>query len=276
MNLDDELRQLFSDDRLNVPVRSDAEESIVAGVSRIRRRRAVAASTVAAVTAIALIAGGVALAGMGRPQSVPAGQDMPNVPHLVSTTSSSPMTSSASTLSSVTQTSSTPTQASSSSPHDSHGGGKTSNSTTPPRSAGAGPSTGYSSSFGRDGYRQLKLGMTEQQALDTGMLDESSRQEFGGCRSYIFNDGLTGSDSVTISSGMGVVSIDRVTSGTTPEGVGMGSTHAQLQAAYPELTQDLVTPVPGNPNATYRFSFGRSEGDMVTGVGLARNGAGCG
>jgi hypothetical protein len=69
VELDDRLRELFADERLDLPAPPDAADAIVAGARRRRRTRtAVAASFSLTV----LVAGGVAVGGIGRLVSEPA------------------------------------------------------------------------------------------------------------------------------------------------------------------------------------------------------------
>jgi hypothetical protein len=96
MNLDDELRRLFADERLDLAVRPDAELTIVAGARRIRRRRFVA-GTVAAVAVAMVVGSGIALAGAAGPESVPAARTadpvVPTTMTTVPTTTTTPVTS---------------------------------------------------------------------------------------------------------------------------------------------------------------------------------------
>ncbi|GAA3460420.1 hypothetical protein ACFFSW_19755 [Saccharothrix longispora] len=80
MNLEDDLRALLADERLDVPVREGAEGALVARAARRRRRRAVGA--VAASTAVVLAVGGLAT-GLRVGGSEPA---TPPAPHVVTVT----------------------------------------------------------------------------------------------------------------------------------------------------------------------------------------------
>jgi len=71
VDLDDELRRLFQDQRLDIPVKPGADHAVVTGARRVRRRRMALASAGSAVAVAALVAGGVALAGLGGPSSMP-------------------------------------------------------------------------------------------------------------------------------------------------------------------------------------------------------------
>ncbi|GAA4411061.1 hypothetical protein GCM10023148_03140 [Actinokineospora soli] len=71
MTIDDDLRRLFTDDRLDVPVHAGATAAVVAGARRRRRRTATLGTGGALATAL-VIAGGVALGGGGTPPVPPA------------------------------------------------------------------------------------------------------------------------------------------------------------------------------------------------------------
>ncbi|HEX6343294.1 hypothetical protein [Umezawaea sp.] len=71
MDLDDELRRLFQDQRLEIPVKPGADHAVVTGARRVRRRRVALASAGSAFAVAALVAGGIALAGLGGPASMP-------------------------------------------------------------------------------------------------------------------------------------------------------------------------------------------------------------
>ncbi|MEU4442506.1 hypothetical protein AB0K14_01580 [Actinosynnema sp. NPDC050801] len=62
VELDDRLRELFADERLDLPARPDAAEVIVTGARRRRRARVAVASTFALTL---LVGGGVAVSGVG-------------------------------------------------------------------------------------------------------------------------------------------------------------------------------------------------------------------
>ncbi|WP_447005066.1 hypothetical protein ACRAKI_00465 [Saccharothrix isguenensis] len=69
VELDDRLRELFADDRLDLPAPPDTAEAIVAGARRRRRTRTAVA---AAFSLTVLVAGGAAVSGIGRLVSEPA------------------------------------------------------------------------------------------------------------------------------------------------------------------------------------------------------------
>ena len=78
MDLDDELRRLFQDQRLDIPVKPGADHAVVTGARRVRRRRVALASAGSAFAVAALVAGGVALAGLGGTASMPPAGSTPS------------------------------------------------------------------------------------------------------------------------------------------------------------------------------------------------------
>jgi hypothetical protein len=71
VDLDDELRRLFHDQRLDIPVRPGADVAVVTGARRVRRRRIALASAGSTFAVAALVAGGIALSGLGGASSMP-------------------------------------------------------------------------------------------------------------------------------------------------------------------------------------------------------------
>jgi hypothetical protein len=67
VDLDDELRRLFADDRLAVPVADGAEHAVVAGARRRRKHRMAVAAAGGVLAVTGLLFAGVALTGVGRP-----------------------------------------------------------------------------------------------------------------------------------------------------------------------------------------------------------------
>ncbi|WP_258344832.1 hypothetical protein [Saccharopolyspora gregorii] len=85
-DLDDELRRMFADDRLEVPVRTGAEWSLVAGARR-RRKRQTTLAAVGGVLAMGVLFGGGAVL-VARPDPGPV---RPAVPPVVGTSVPSPV-----------------------------------------------------------------------------------------------------------------------------------------------------------------------------------------
>jgi hypothetical protein len=66
-DLDEELRRLFADDRLTVPVAEGATGAVIAGARRRRRHRMAVAAAGGVLAVTGLVFAGAALTGIGRP-----------------------------------------------------------------------------------------------------------------------------------------------------------------------------------------------------------------
>lgn len=246
MELDDELRQLFTtDDRLDVPVRPKAEEIIVAGARRVRRRRIVVA-TASGGLAIALVVAGVVLAG-GRPDAMPPATGMSTTTQppasTVQVTSLASSTGTAGSTGTATSAATTTSSSESSS--------TISTETRNPRQ----PMLNYEV-LGPTGLRTLQLGQSLSDARATGMVGPLINVIGpGGCATYdmTYDGSLAGQ--LIISDTVQAISAAPV---RTPEGVGRGSTVEQVKAVYPDFEPPSglgtsTVHVPGNAGAIYRL-----------------------
>lgn len=221
--LDQELRSLFADDRLAVPVREDADAVIVAGARRLRRRRVMLQTTAGVVAVLALVVGGAAIAGVGDSQP---GEPVAAPPPAVTTTTPEATT---------TTTKSLPA----SEPEQSRSGTKTKQQPTPPRtrtSRPRPPATGTpepmpTALVSFSGYGPLRLGMSTEEALATGQLTENGSGG-AGCTSYL----ISGGGEVLISGSGGLVWIAAPAEAQTPEGVQAGVTVGQVRETYPDVS----------------------------------------
>ncbi|WP_214414155.1 hypothetical protein [Sphaerisporangium fuscum] len=127
------------------------------------------------------------------------------------------------------------------------------------------------------GYGAIKLGMAADQAKATGEVVKKTPGG-GGCSGWDLKKSPTSKDSVGIyiSPKVGVAAIFAAKGMTTPQGIKIGSTAAQLKAAYPRIKKDFhgyyVITVPGNKKAYY--SFGVTHGKVAE-YGIALNTQDC-
>ncbi|HEY0807281.1 MAG TPA: hypothetical protein VGD84_19595 [Pseudonocardiaceae bacterium] len=243
-DLDAELRRLFADDRLDVPVSRHASATVVAGARR-RRRNRMAMATAGGVAAMAAIVFAAAtLSGLVHPTDRVSAAD-PSSGIVLSTT--------------ITTT--TPTAAPPSAQADS------------------------AAVLGPDGYGDLLLGMSWQDALASGELRQSAPLSSAGCLRYSVvvdtpvrklpvtpTPNASGSAPATalpplpvvaelvVSVRNGVVQVIAGPLLRTPEGVGVGTSRDVLADVYPKLVAPTrggaaVTAVVANPKAVYMFDL---------------------
>ncbi|MFS8100300.1 hypothetical protein LFM09_24530 [Lentzea alba] len=253
-DFDDELRRLFSDDRLDVQVTSDATDAVVRGADRRRRRRNAVTATFALV---ALVGAGVGLSQLRPPSDDTAG---PLLPTSSSTASATPPPSASTYTSTVTVTVDPPT-AGTGTPNPPGGNttpkssSKSSTAKPPPPTPEAAPPV----------WSKLSLGMSYDDAMATGELGNAGAGTNENCRYHGLKPG-NGYVDVYISLITGIVRINLPDSGKTSKGIGAGSTVADAKAAYPTATQNgsqLVVPVIGTPQWKYVFE---TNGTNVTAV----------
>ncbi|WP_285610750.1 hypothetical protein [Actinokineospora globicatena] len=245
MDIDDELRRLFADERLDVPVRPGATDAVVTGAGRRRKRRIAVTAAGGALTLAVLVAGGVAFSGLTRTSSSPPGQEgMPTLSTTVSTTT---------------------TQVPTSAVVPGAGSASDAAGTTKPTSAGK-LTTSVSKAptvpeLRPAGFGKVRIGMSVAEAEATGELvavDLGSAE----CRAYTFK-AYPDRDSlgVGISPVDGVVAIFPPKGARTPEGIGIGSTEAEMLAAYPAATTNLhgyrIVKLDGGK--VYSFGFGQGK-----------------
>ncbi|MBN6057743.1 hypothetical protein JYK22_37820, partial [Nonomuraea sp. RK-328] len=138
--------------------------------------------------------------------------------------------------------------------------------------ANAATATGQALTLGPSGYGRIKLGMSEAQARATGLIVRKKIKVPTACATYDLKAHRYEGDraGLFVSKKQGVVTISGPGSAKTPQGIGRGSTPAQVKAAYPKLKQSAlygtpIAPVPGNPKAIYVFLMSKR---MVVGVVL--------
>jgi hypothetical protein len=149
--------------------------------------------------------------------------------------------------------------------------GSTAPSPTPAAPSGALP-TGLV--LGPTGLGPLRFGMTAQQATATGMLAAPATRppDANRCTQYPLVGGTVRDAFVLVSPDRGVVEIAPPAAVPTPQHIAGGATLAQVRAAYPQLAQSYngtkLAPVPGNPQARYRFAFANGK---VLAITMIRN-----
>jgi hypothetical protein len=262
-DLDDELRQLFTADGLDVQVRPDAEHVIVAGARRVRRRRIVAATASGALGVVIVVVAGILLTG-STPDAMPPATATDTTSEQVSA-ADIPSTSPSS------QTSSTTPSPESASVHTTT---KPSPPSTPVTTSDPGPPRLNFQVVGPTGFHALRLGQTLEEARATGMVGAQVPDNGGACPAYELVGDVAGR--VYIGSGVQAIFPEPA---QTVEGVGAGWTVAQVKEVYPDLDEAQLkdvqwdhVAVPGNPAALYELAF--ADG-VVTSVALVTTGDFC-
>jgi hypothetical protein len=262
-DLDDELRRLFSDDRLDVHATPDAADTVLRGADRRRRRRS-AVTTAFAV--VALVGAGIGLTQL-RPTTDHTAGDL--LPTSMPTTSSNPPSPSASTvyLTTIVTVEAPPPNSTGGNPGN---GSPTSGKPNKPSSTTP-PLPPPPSEPGKVG--NLLLAMTEADALKTGSLVEPGTPS-GSCTTYATTT-VPDSDAAVISPARGIVRLTLPSYVKTGKGVGAGSTMADVKAAYPTATQngsELRVEMATTPKWTYVFE---TDGATVTAVRMRLNANDC-
>lgn len=142
--------------------------------------------------------------------------------------------------------------------------------------------------IGPDGLGELKLGMQWQKnnAVDRLVRFSGNPATFDGCiegKLLAANGANTEPFAgVYLSKKLGIVSISTFKNVHTPDGIGIGSTVADVKKAYPDFEKTLVNgeaqyrdptlSVPGNPKAHYEISFIKNK---VNSFQIVLNGEDC-
>ena len=270
VNVEDELTRLFTDDRLDVPVRPGAQASVLAGAQRRRNRRRAAAVTCGSLAVVAVAVVGVAIGGAGPARhdtlpainppatsALPSEVPLPGPPPV-------PLESGAVPPPTITSAPSSRTGAPSSTRSPSSSTGPVIRSVL--RAASTDPTIGPA------GWGRLTLGMAERAAVATDEFDVSKGYSGSPCHRYWLRNG--GNTPVDVSPTAGVARIDARPGVTTPEGLGPGSTDEQVLAAYPKATVSgptITAPVPGNNGAVYVFNTDATHEIVSLRLELARH-----
>ncbi|WP_328446458.1 hypothetical protein [Amycolatopsis sp. NBC_00438] len=230
--LEQRLRALFADERLDLPPPPDAGTVIVAGARRRRHRRQGALTAVGVAAAVVVVAGGLTMVRLhadegtavmsadGAPISVkppenltPGRQPQPSIPAPTSTQDIdvSPPPGSAPPRT-VRPSSAQPP------------------SKLPPVLSGP--------LLASDGFGSIKLGMSEAQLTAQGVT-LSGAEPGASCTVYTAQgSGVPAAATVVISKAVGLTVVTPQQAAHTAEGVGAGSTKDQVLATYPEAKEE--------------------------------------
>jgi hypothetical protein len=253
VDIDDELRKLFADDRLSVPVRPAADRVIVSGARRIRRRRAGAVFGGGMLSVATVLVAGTAfgVAGDAPPRTPLAAAESSGL----TTTTESPSLS-PSTIEQTTSVAPPPTttQRRTTTPTPSS---TTTTSATPTKAKP--PTTPLA--FGPTAVGSLRLGMTVDEAVAAGVIQPVTPPPtpVAGCQGYdwLGHTAAPSTSPLLFSPTLGLVRIGGRVDAETPEGIYAGSSDEDVRAVYPNQAKphsganEWVAPVPGNPSANY-------------------------
>ncbi|MBE1466399.1 hypothetical protein [Kibdelosporangium phytohabitans] len=256
MDLEDELKRLFKDERLDVRVAPEAESNVVAGASRLRRRRMVTMSA-AGVLSAAMLAGGALVLTQSSPQSSGvATQPSSDLPiDSTQPTSVEPRPESTAT------TAPGPSQYVTSSPNAPLDPPGTTKATGQPPTARLGVV------LGPTGDGTIRLGDTQKELSASGRVPTTVKEPVG-CSS-LPTKSATGT--AYIGQSGKVVALVYRAEATTPEDITIGSPADSVKATYRDFTGSTVS-VPGNPGAKYKFTFASGK---ITSIALLANQQDC-
>jgi hypothetical protein len=242
VDIEDELRQLFKDDeRLDLHVSSRAEETVLRGAQRRRQRRGAAAGAFALV---ALVGAGVGLVQL-RHDPLTTDVAGPSLSTSPPSTSTPPPSTTVITETVTVSADPPPVGGNNTGSNGTGSSKKPTSTTTPPRTPEAAAPV----------YNKLTLGMTEADALKTGMLVEGQPQPDEVCKNYAMTS-VSDSKAVIISAAKGIVRITLPEYAKTSKQIGSGSKVTDLKTAYPTAAQngsELVVQMNTAPKWFYVF-----------------------
>lgn len=248
-DVEQKLRDLFSDERLDVQSTLNPE-TIVAGAQRRRRRRQLMQTTTGMATAVVILGGGLAVFSIHDKDNgavISAGQ-LTLGPSASSHAQPGPESQAAPSLSPAPQSSQV-----SDAPSSTTSGGteKPQKSTTSAKPPSPGKVT-TGALLTANGFGKLRLGMSAEEAEAAGVtLEKDSATE--NCAWYKVDSPALAT--VVVSQDSGVEQINPAGPAHTPEGIGKGATESDIMAAYPGATKDTdyLFTAPAGPVGVYRI-----------------------
>ena len=252
--LDDELRRLFADDRLTLPVSQGADRSVLAGAHRRRRQRLAVAAAGGVLAVVAVVTVGLGLSGVvrGPARQVVAASQPPSVT-LTTTSSATP----------------TPTDWRLLGPFGIGPvrlGMSLSEVKAVPVKSGSAYSTiegGNCQALNAIEYANLDpTGRTVVNGTPVATPPMVAQSQAAAQSAMAAKEHMPFTVQVIVSPTTGVVRIGGSELLHTPEGVGIGSRIVEVERLYKATTRPMSTPtkqivlqapVPGNPGAVYRF-----------------------
>lgn len=251
--LEQRLRALFADERLDLPPPPDAGTTIVAGARRRRRRRQSVLAVTGVAAAVVAVSGGLTVLRLhGEDGTAVMSADGSSI----SVKPPENLTAGRQPDSSVPPPTSTQ-DIQVSAPH------------TPPTSKASRPPSAQPPSklppvlsgplLGADGFGTIKLGMSETQITAQGVT-LSDAQAGGSCTVYTAQGGgVPAAATVVVSKALGLTVVTPAQAAHTAEGIGAGSTKDQVLAAYPAAKDETGGVVaPATSAADYHFRLGDS------------------
>ncbi|WP_290051500.1 hypothetical protein [Amycolatopsis solani] len=249
--LEQRLRAMFADERLDLPPPADAGTSIVAGAGRRRRRRRNLQAVTGVAAAVVVVSAGLTMVRIhtedGTAVMSADGTDISVKPPENLTAGRSPQPSAPGPTGTQSIEVSVPP------------GTPTSK---PPRPSSSHPSTSLPTVssgplLAADGFGRLKLGMSEAE-VTAQAVTLTEAQAGASCTVYKADGGgVPAAASVVISKAVGLVVVTPDVVAHTAEGVGAGATKEQVLAAYPTAKDESGGVVaPASPAADYHFLLG--------------------